>query len=513
MVSTTPVRGGVPRTRAGSGLTPDGRLKHGKLAGLSMRTAIWRLSWPILVESFLTSTVVMTDTVLAAGLSDGEAATDAIGAASYIGWFLGLVVMAVGVGATALVSRAVGGGRRAVADAACSQSLVLIAAATIVAGGIVAALANQIAPLFRLEGASREMFTRYLVTIGAAMPLTGILHAGLACVRGAGDSRRPLLIMIVVNIVNAVASFILSGAPLKQARMIEGVPTPHILLENSFGFGWGVTGIAVGTMLSSLVGAVLVLGLLTTGVSGVRARSHRLRPHRTTMWRLINLAWPGFLETMGLWFGNVVVMLFVARLGIEGAMGSHIVAIRIESFSFMPGFAMGVAAATLVGQYLGAGSAKHASRAAWVCTGIATGVMGVIGALIAVFPVRATGIFTSVPQHLATVPDVLVIAGALQAPFAISLVMRAALRGAGDVRAVMWLMWITTYAIRVPLVWLISGVTLELPAWLGGGTIPAPFGLEPSLNRLWLALMLELVVRGGLFLARFLQGKWRTARA
>ncbi|HRQ72723.1 MAG TPA: MATE family efflux transporter, partial [Phycisphaerales bacterium] len=103
------------------GLTNDGRLKTGRLAGLTMGGAIWVLCWPILVESFLNSLVGLTDTVLAAQLGTDE--TDAIGSAAYVMWFIGLIVMAIGVGSTALVSRAVGRGRLAVANAAVGQSV------------------------------------------------------------------------------------------------------------------------------------------------------------------------------------------------------------------------------------------------------------------------------------------------------------------------------------------------------------------------------------------------------
>src|SRR5204863_7143728 len=97
----------------------DGRIRSGRLAGLGMGAAIWVLAWPILAESFLNSLVGLTDTFLSAQLS--EAATDAIGGASYLLWFIGLVVQAIGVGATALISRAVGRGRVAVANAAVGQ--------------------------------------------------------------------------------------------------------------------------------------------------------------------------------------------------------------------------------------------------------------------------------------------------------------------------------------------------------------------------------------------------------
>ena len=93
----------VARALDAAGLDERGRLRSGRLAGLSMRRAVWILYWPIVLESLLTSLVGMTDTYLSAQIS--VHATDAIGGASYLLWFIGLVVMAVGVGATALISR------------------------------------------------------------------------------------------------------------------------------------------------------------------------------------------------------------------------------------------------------------------------------------------------------------------------------------------------------------------------------------------------------------------------
>jgi hypothetical protein len=93
--------------RGAIGLTADGRLKSGRLAGLSLTSAIITVAWPVLVDSLLSSLVGLTDTAVAAAIS--AAVTDAIGNASYTLWFVGLFFMALDVGATALISRAIGG--------------------------------------------------------------------------------------------------------------------------------------------------------------------------------------------------------------------------------------------------------------------------------------------------------------------------------------------------------------------------------------------------------------------
>jgi Na+-driven multidrug efflux pump len=94
------------------------------------------------------------------------------------------------------------------------------------------------------------------------------------------------------------------------------------------------------------------------------------------------------------------------------------------------------------------------------------------------------------------------------------------MRGAGDVKAVMWLTWLTTYGVRLPLAYLLCGLDVTLPAWLGGAVILNPFhfdwGLPASagggLIGLWVGLCAELVMRGVVFAARFVHGGWLRAR-
>jgi Na+-driven multidrug efflux pump len=86
------------------------------------------------------------------------------------------------------------------------------------------------------------------------------------------------------------------------------------------------------------------------------------------------------------------------------------------------------------------------------------------------------------------------------------------MRGAGDVRGVMVLTWITTYAIRLPLAYICSGVDIPIPEFLGNGVIENPAPWEPSLAGLWIGLCSELVLRGLLFGVYFLRGNWLKAR-
>lgn len=490
------------------GLTPDGRFKSGRLAGLSMGPAIWLLSWPILIESFLNSFVGLVDTVLAAQL--GVAETDAVGSAAYIIWFMGLIVMAISVGTTALVSRSVGRGRLAVANAAVGQSLLLAVVLGAAVAIVVAAIAPLIARSLTKSEAGADAFTVYLQVVALGTPFIAALMAGIASLRGAGDSIRPLWTMVIVNIVNILTSWSLCGEDLSRLVEIDGVRQTEIILRNPFGFDLGVLGIAWGTVIANAVGFALVLLLLVRGVGGVRLRSRRLRPHWHTLRRLVRVGLPNFLETLGMWVGNFFVFAFVIHLSqTDGMTGAHMLAIRIEAFSFLPGFAMSLAAATLAGQYLGAGSPRLARLAVLWCAAIASLVMGTLGVLFVAIPVQLVSLLSSQPEHLQVVPDVLRITGLVQVPFAIAIVTRGALRGVGDMKAVFIITWATTYLLRLPLAYAFSGVDLPLP---DGTVIEHPFRDVPSLRWLWIGLSAELLIRCGLFVGRFVHGGWTRSR-
>ncbi len=515
----------APDAADAPGLDDEGRLKKGRLCGLTMGGAIWVLSWPILIESLLNWLVGMTDTIISAQV--GVAETDAIAVAGYLLWLISLISMALGVGATALVSRSVGKSRLAVANAAVGQALLLALLSGVLVGlAIFVASAPAGNALFRvhdieLEGLdpanvslalergriAAESFAAYMRIIAIGTPMSSVLLVGIACVRGAGDSVKPLWVMIAVNAVNISCSWLFSGVDLTRA---DAAGVQQVWLTNPSPLDFGIVGVAWGTMLAHTVGAALAVLVLARGVGGVRLLKRRLRLHKHTSMRLIRVGIPNFIETAGLWFGNALIVLMVRGVGATGgALGAHLIAIRIEAVSFLPGFAMSMAAATLAGQYLGAGSKAGAKRAILICLGISVTIMGGFGFLLMLLPKTLTGFITSQPEHLAMTPMLLFIIGTVQIPFAVSLLMRGAMRGAGDTKAVLVMTWVSMYAVRLPLVYALSGIDLPLP---GGGYLKHPFLDEPSLNGIWIGMSIELVFRAALFTGRFMQGGWSRVR-
>ncbi|MHC4976231.1 MAG: MATE family efflux transporter [Planctomycetota bacterium] len=487
-------------------LDEHGRLLTGRLAGMSMNRAIWVLSWPILIESYLNSFVGLVDTVLAAGISSDV--TDAIGGSSYIMWFLSIIGLSIGIGATALISRAVGGGKQAVANAALGQTLILSTALGIIAGIGVYLFAPTLARVMNLNEPATEALIVYMRIVSFATPLNAILLAGLACCRAAGDAYRPLWIMAFVNIVNVIVSFALAGVDFAVTTKNEqGEFIRKVLIPDFLNADLGIVGIALGTVVAWTLGALIVLVWLTTGASGITLKRRRLAPHWHTMRRLVRVALPGFLESVGMWFGNFLIILVVGMMQATGPgfLGTHIVIIRIEAFSFLPGFAMGMAASTIMGQYLGAGSPKLASVGGLRCTGLGVAIMGTLGLMFILFPEHIIGLMSQQDIHMERGVPLLRATGYFQIPFAIGMVLRTGMRGSGDARVAAIITWSSTYLVRLPLAWYLSGVDFM---W-GDSVLLTNPGPDWGLYGLWLGLLWELVVRCTLFTGRFIQGGWK----
>jgi putative MATE family efflux protein len=383
-----------------------------------------------------------------------------------------MIFSSVGVGASALIARAIGGRHRRLANAALGQALVM----AVIAGALVGALIYVIAPfvgsMARLDDRALGMCIGYLRAIALATPLTALLLIGNSALRGAGDTRTPFFIMIAVNAVNVSASlmFVYGPGPLG---------------------GHGFIGIAWGTVVAWCLGAAINVGVLISGRGGMKLRLPRLRPHWHTMRRIVRVGLPSLFEgVVGMWLGNFLVLMIVGALNIKGVIGAHMIVIRFESASFLAGAALSVAASTLAGQYLGLGDPARAKKAAMIAWFYALAIMSVAGLFFMLIPRQLVGIITDAPALIDLAETPLRICGPIQIFFATQMVLGGALRGVGDTRTTMIITTASTFLIRVPLVYVMA-ITLDM-----------------GFNGVWYALVIELSFRALFFAARFFQGGW-----
>lgn len=449
----------------------------GTLAGLSLPRQVLVLSiWPLL-EQIMNFLIGTTDLALAGHLNPPAQAvwaTDALGVAIWVNWMMSMIHSAVGVGSVALISRAIGRRHRGLANAALGQSLVLAALGGVLVGGLICTGAGPIGAIAGLHAEGLALCKTYLRIVAAAAPVTALLLVANAAMRGAGDTRSPFKVMVVAYACNVMLSL----------AFVYG-PTPL--------GGHGLAGIACGTALAWLIGAMMALTMLWRGHGPIRVHLGRLRPHWHTMRRIIRVAAPNVFESVGaLWLSNFLVLMIVGRLADQAVLGAHLIVIRIEALSFLPGASMAIAAATLTGQYLGLGDPQRAQRAVLWCWAFATIIMGPVGLVFVAVPRALVWIMTNAQPLIELAPTPLRICGPVQIFLGTHMVLAAAFRGAGDTRSALWLTALSTLGVRLPAVY-VAAVILDL-------------GLEG----VWYAMSAEIVVRGCIFTIYFLRGRWAT---
>ena len=470
-----------------------GSIQSGSLAGKSMSFAIWILAMPILVQQIFIACVGLADKIFAGALPENIVlpAMDAIGIGSYIGWFIAIAVSGVGVGGQALIARAMGGGKKQMASDVLGQSIVLAGLWGIVVGVGLWFVASPLGDLCHLSPVAKIYLVQYIQILAVSMPFCSIMTTGAMALHGSGDTLRPAIVAIFVNVVNIVVSFVMSGADVRFGDE---------LIVNPFDWDLHVIGIALGTAAAYFVGGICIVGVLFTGVKDLKLQVKDLFPRFDVFWKIARIGIPSFLEGLSMWSANLFVLYFIGQIsaklaqegeGIaQGLQGSHVIAVQLEAFSFLPGFAIGTAAGALAGQYLGANNIKDAKKSTLICVLLAMLFMGTMGLGMIFFGTQLTLIISNQPMHLSLVPKLLVVAGIMQLGFAVMMVIRQSLKGVGDT---VWTFIITTFSswgIRLPAAWYL-GVHLD-------------YGLVG----IWYALCGEMIIRAVLFSIRFFQGGW-----
>jgi putative MATE family efflux protein len=452
-----------------------------------------RLAWPVLVQQFLILSVGLYDQFLAGNNAPADPSKHigyqaAQTTANYIAWFISSCTALVSVGGTALVARFVGAGHRDQAVRTTNQTILLAVLFGVLMTPVILALLPWGVHVLGLTGETADTAERFLQPILALITCQLVTQAGLACLVGAGDTRTGPVVLSGVALLNI---------PLAWVCFHGLGPVPAL----------GFFGIGVGTGLSHAAGGLAVLAVLVRGRFGLQIRPALLLPDFALIYRLLRVSVPASVDSLSIGLCQMWFLSLVTNLG-DVAAAAHGTAIRCEGLGYMSGQAFAVAAAALVGQNLGAHRPKEAAHAAWVTLGIGCVVMSCMGVLFFTFAPDMIRIFSphehQHPIVEAGVPILRLVAFAMPALSAI-IVLTGVLRGAGDTRYPILLTWIGFLGIRLPLAYLLTRPEIHL----GSLTI---HGWDQGLFGLWMAMFADLTVRGILFLARFMGGKWKTVR-
>ncbi len=443
-----------------------------------VRPVMLSLTFPVLAEQMLSTLVGLVDTYLAGNLMEHAVeATSAVGLASYVGWLVTMLFALVGTGTTALVARAYGSDDREYANRVANQSILL--ACVMGAFGVAGMyfLAPRFAEWQAMRGVTFDITVRYLRIESLSYIGMAVTLVGGAAIRGAGDTRTPMKVLASVNVFNGILSY----------GLVHGIgPLPKM----------GVDGIVAGTLISRLLGGLILTIVLLKGARGLAIRLTLLRPVVEVIRRITRIGIPAAFDGAIMWTGHFLFLRIIGNMASDTATGfnpsyaAQIVVVRLEAFTYLPASAYAAACATMIGQALGANIPKRAIRSghegAMQCCMLTT----VSGILFIVFARQICGLMHKDPDVIEIATPVLMLAGAAQPILALGMVYAGALRGAGD----------TLY----PLIYTTCGL----------GLMRLPFGyffgltLGWGLFGAWIAVAGDMVIRMLLVATRFRRGKW-----
>jgi putative MATE family efflux protein len=434
--------------------------------------AVIVLAIPMVLEMCMESLFAVVDVFFVSKL--GADAVAAVGLTEGMLTIVYSVAMGLVIGATAVVSRRMG---EKDPDAAAVAAVQVIALGLFlsIAIGIVGFLFAR--PLLELMGAERAVL---------AAP------AGYATVMLTGCGS---VVLLFLN--NAI--FRAAGDPTVAMRVLWLANGINIVLDPMFIFGFGpipalgVAGAAVATTIGRTTAVIVQLWLLTRGTGRIRIRWRHLRFAPDVMLSVCRIASTGLLQILIDTTSWVVLVRVISTFG-SAAVAGYTIGIRTVLFALLPAWGLSNAAATMVGQGLGAGKPERAEEAVWTACRYNLWFLGAIGAAFVIFAPQIVAIYTSDPAVAPGAVACLRIVSLGFPLFAYGMVLTQAFNGSGDAWTPTWINLACFWAWQMPLAYALALV------WQWG-----PSGVY------W-AVMIAFSTLAVVSAVVFRRGRWRTRR-
>lgn len=427
-----------------------------------------RLIYPLIIEQVLAITVGMVDTVMISYA--GEAAMSGVSLVDMINNLLISIFAAIATGGAVVVSQYLGSGDRGRASQAASQ---LITVGTVIATGFMLLSIAGNRPILRLlfgtiEADVMESASIYFLISAWSYPFLAVFNACAAIYRSMGNAKISMQISAGMNIFNAIGNAILI-----------------------FGFSMGAAGAALSTLAARVLGAIVILVMVTGTGNEVRVKYRDLlRWERDMVRRILHIAIPSGVENGLFQLGRVLVVSIIALFG-TAQIAANAVANTLDSMGCIAGQAMNLAMITVVGQCMGAGEkeqAIHYTKKLWKLTYMITAVINTV--ILLGLPLILKCFSLSSEAYRYAYILVMIHDGMAIFLWPTSFTMPNALRAAGDVKFCMFISIFSMVVFRI-LFSVVFGI------WLGWGAIGV-----------WVAMVIDWIFRASLFAWRFVQGKW-----
>ncbi|MDR3138860.1 MAG: MATE family efflux transporter [Treponema sp.] len=435
--------------------------------------ALFQLLWPLIIEQLLAVTMGAADTMMVSSV--GEFAVSGVNIVDNINNLLIIAFMALATGGAVVVSQYIGRRDSKNTNVAAKQLVYIVTLVSLILMGIALVLRRPIISLLygKIAPDVMDAAAVYFFITALSYPFLAVYNADAALFRAAGNSGITMRIALLVNIMNVAGN----------AFFI-------------FVLRIGVVGAALSTLLSRIAAAAILTLLLVHNRKGFLSLAgvHKIRFARPMIRNILNVGIPSGLENSMFQIGRLLTQRIFTTFGTM-AIAANAIAGVINSFSFMPGMAYGIALLTIVGQCVGAGDYEAAKKETAKIMKLAYITLFVIGALIYIFMDALIGLFSLSPEARVLAKTFLrVHCISMVIGWPMSFAMPNALRAAGDVRYVMIVASVSMWLVRVSAAYLLS----------------FPLGFGPL--GVWLSMGGDFVVRGVCYFTRWRNGRWQEKR-
>lgn len=441
-----------------------------------------RLSWPAIMAQLSSILMQYIDAAMVGRLGAVDSA--AVGLVSTSLWLFWGVCSAATVGFSVQIAHAMGAAEYGRARDIMRQGIL----ASFLFGTLIAVIGVSISQFLpHWLGGSEEICSpasRYFMVFVAALPLLSLNYIGCGVLRAAGNMKVPGGLNVMMCALDVIFNFLLIF-PTRQLAVFGMTFTMP-------GAGLGVFGAALGTVAAEVVTASSVMWYLLTrqehlALTPVKERLGRLRFSHSVSLKAVKVAAPLTLEHAVICGAQIMITVIVAPLGAI-AIAANAFAVTAEALCYMPGYGIGDAATTLVGQSYGAGRKDLARQFGYITTASGMVIMSVMGILLWIFAPSVMALMSPVHEIIDLGAEVLRIEAWAEPMFAASIVAYGAMVGVGDTIVPACMNFMSIWLVRVP-----------LAAFLA----PAM-----GLRGVWIAMCIELCFRGAIFLWRLLSGAW-----
>ncbi len=428
-----------------------------------IRRSVLALAFPVTVSSLLQRAEGIVAVFLVGGL--GATSIAAVGLGQLLAFVATTLVSGISVGTNVIVAQLWGARRRQDAGEAARHFLWLSIGVSLALAAVGMAGNGFVMQQLGAEPAVIELALPYSTLIFLVIPCTVLIQVLSSILQGTGDTRTPMFAMIGVNVLHILVAY-----PLIYRR-------------------WVITALR----LQGIYLALATFALASTLYLLLQCRPI-LKSSSTLRLDLIRSIWDvgasvsgeRIVQQAGIFVYTKLVLLYGTV-----AYAAHQVGLSIESLSFLPGYGLAIAAATMVGQSIGAGKYARAKLENWEANRIAIVLMACMGIIFFFFPYALLRAFTTDEAVIELGTMFLKIVALLQVPLALTMVLAGSLRGAGDTRFIMGATVIGMWGVRVPL------------------ALIAALWMRQSVLYIWIAMIADWTVRMGLLLWRYQSERWR----